>query len=460
MTRLTIPDARPSSGSGAPERAARRAPKFWPPPRDGWIAIAGVALIYAAHWFYGAQGSNLAMTMNLVAAALLAGALASPRLREDLLRLKGLAAPAVCFALVIAVALWTLTPWTPGGPHPVWAYVGVHPGASTIDKSSTIVEILKLLGLACVFALGLATGARDERARYAVRLTLVAGMVFGLWAFIGAVSGTIYQSQGRRLEAHFLSPNTAGTLFAGLLLLALAEALRPGGGERGRPPAPRPLFPALAAGVFGVCLLDTASRGAMIALLAGALVYAAARLATGQLKMSRALLGGGLAAGGLIVLIAVAGDRLIDRLFASHEAAIQRTHIWAAHWRAFLDSPLFGYGLGTLETVNKTLLTASNWSDLWSIRSVHNVYLQWLEQAGLVGAAPMFLSLGLILLATTRGLMRRSRMTGLLAGLLGLDAVFLVHGLSDVALEAPSMAAFWAWALGLQFSLAQGSSRR
>jgi hypothetical protein len=47
-----------------------------------------------------------------------------------------------------------------------------------------------------------------------------------------------------------------------------------------------------------------------------------------------------------------------------------------------------------------------------------------------------------------------------LAGLLAVDAVVLIHGATDFGLEVPSVAAFWAWLLGLQFSLAQGSSRR
>jgi hypothetical protein len=203
---VTIPEATRSGSSRRAEPAARRSLPLWPPPRDGWIAIAGVALLYAAHWFYGALVSDVALVMNIAAAALVGAALLSPRLRAEILRLKGLTLPAVLFGLVILVALWTLTPWTPGGPHPVWAYVGVTPGASTLDKSATLIEIIKLLGLACLFVVGLAAGARDDRARYAVQLTIVAGVVFGFWAFLLSVSGDAYATGGRRLEAHFLNP--------------------------------------------------------------------------------------------------------------------------------------------------------------------------------------------------------------------------------------------------------------
>jgi hypothetical protein len=199
------------SGSRRREQAAgpaqrRSSVPLWPPPRDAWIAVAGVVLIYAAHVFYGALVSDASLVMDIAAALLVGGALAFPRLRQDLSRLKGLVLPAALFAAVILVALWTLTPFTPGGPHPVWAYVGAPAGASTIDKSATLIEIVKLLGLACLFVAGLAAGARDDRARYAVQLTIILGVAFGLWAFFGASSGMLYSTGGRRLEGDFLNP--------------------------------------------------------------------------------------------------------------------------------------------------------------------------------------------------------------------------------------------------------------
>jgi len=160
------------------------------------------------------------------------------------------------------------------------------------------------------------------------------------------------------------------------------------------------------------------------------------------------------------VMVWFAGDRLIDRFFVTGDAAIARSAIWKEHWAAFLDAPLFGYGLGTAETVNKTLITQANFPALWNIKAILQLYLQWLEEAGIVGATPMFLCVGLLIVLTLRGARRRSRMVRLLAALIAVDAVFLLHGATDFALQVPSMAALWAWLLGLQFALAQGSSRR
>lgn len=456
---MTIPEVeQPSRARGRTGEAP--ALPSWPPPRDSWIAFAGVALIYAAHLLYGALVNDTAMMVNIAAALLLACGLASPRLREDLLRLKGIELPAGLFGLVVFIALWTVTPWTPGGPHPVWAYVGVGPPASTIDKSATTMEVIKLLGLGCVFLVGAATGARDERARYAVQLTIAAGVLFGIWALINAASSADHDVDNGRLAAHFLNANTAGTVFAALLPLAVAELVRRLQAAPPRQKLRAGLLPFAAVVVFTACLLDTASRGAFAAFGAALLVYLGLQLFSGRLKMTRAALGSAGAAIVLLSLTAIAGNSLIDRYVSSSSDSVARLETWRAHWQAFLLSPLFGYGLGAAETVNKTLLSPDNYRNLWLIRAPLNVYLQWLEEAGVAGAVPMFACIGALILKTARGHAQRSRMTGLIAGLLAADVVFLVHGAMDFGLEVTSVAAFWAWLLGLQFSLSQGSSRR
>jgi O-antigen ligase len=446
------PTKRPARAST--DRAA------WSPPREAWLPVCGVALLFAGHWFYGGLVNDVAMLLGLAAAVLVGVALLRPEVRDDLLRLRGLEAPAILFGLTILVALWTLTPWTPGGPHPVWAYVGVRPGASTIDKSSTIMEIIKLLGLGCFFLVGAATGARDDRARFALQLTLGLGVAFGFWAFIGSVTGTVYQTQEHRLEGHFLNPNTAGTFFAVLLMLAIPELGGPLKRRRSEKELTAIITSAAVVLTFAICLLDTVSRGAMLAFTGGVLVYMAVQLATGGMKPTRLVLTALVGLTVLLLLILVAGDALIARFFAAQQDADVRTAIWKAHWGAFLESPLFGYGLGTAETVNKTLVTVQNYEVLRPIRSILNVYLEWLENAGIIGAAPMFLCIGALIFATFRKTLRRSRMVRALAGLLAVDAIFLIHGATDFGLEVTSIAALWSWLLGLQFSLAQGSSRR
>ena len=72
-------------------------------------------------------------------------------LRKGLAALDGLDLAALLFALVLAMALLSLSPFSPGGSHPIWAWAGVTPGSGTINRSATLLEIVKLLGLACAF---------------------------------------------------------------------------------------------------------------------------------------------------------------------------------------------------------------------------------------------------------------------------------------------------------------------
>lgn len=426
-------------------------------PEGLLFALACVAMLFIAHLAYGALRSEAALTLTLMAALLVIAAVWSPATRPSLLRgMKGLWPPLTMFALVIAAALLSLTPFAPGGPHPVWTYVG-RAGAATVDISSTLVQIIQLLGLGCLFLVGAVCGGSDGRARTTLALIVGAGVLFTLFALIGFASGTLFQTQKTRLEALFLNPNTAATLIGCLCVLATAMAFRASGGGSLREQWVKAAVPAAAALFFGICLLLTASRGGLVATSAAMAVLCLWRGLSGGRRLSWTLV----ATGGLLIVVGVLlyvfGDLVLVRFFRLAEGPDGRLLVYQTHWPAFLASPWTGYGLGSFDTVNRTLITRETFADLWNIRAALNVYLQWLEEAGIIGAVPMFLCIGLVMAMTLAGTIRRQRMTVWLQALLAVDLVFLIHGMSDFALQTPSMAAFWSFLLGLQFSLSKPS---
>lgn len=426
-----------------------------------WLALAAPGLIFAGHAFYGAMLPKTALTLALLAALMLAGAALAPGLRRDLDRLRPPLLPAAAFALVLLMALWSLTPFAPGGPHPVWDYADAGTAATSVDKSQTLLEFTKLLGLAAVFGLGLALGGSDGRARAGANMVVALGAALAAWSFLEWAGGDLDRGIGRqRLEGPFEAANTAATLFGVLLVLTLGLAAS---AVRGAPPGRRltAMAPFLAAALlFLFSLIATASRAGLASTAAGLAVFVGLQLFGRRQAWPRAAL---LALAGLALLagaIFVGGDVLVDRFLEDDLAEDGRAMLFQAHWDAFKAAPWLGYGLGSFDLVNRLILNAGNIEDIWATRAAHNVYVTWLEQAGVLGAAPMFACVGAIMWASLRGTLRRNRLTSPLYGLLAANVVFLVHGAFDFALETYSMAALWSLLLGLQFAASQGRSRR
>jgi O-antigen ligase len=414
------------------------------------------AILCLAHLMFGANQSAAALWLTAILGLALAVVLVSP-LRAGFHDLTPALPLALLFALVIGVAFWSLTPWTPGGPHPLWAWAGVDRGAATVDRSATLIEIAKLFGLASVFVIGALQGARRDRAQATVEAIVWVGGVYAAVSLLTFLAG-MQVAQGGRLSGGFLSANSGATVFGMLLVLGLVVFLRAWSRTAGQGVVSRltrTAAPLACLSLFAVCLLLTASRMGLVAssvALAVVLLWDMASSGRGRapVMVSAALLVG------LGAVLTFGGNDLVWLRVAEIDGAWDvRDQTISAHWAAFIDSPLFGYGLGSFDAVNSQIMTGETYRSLWSIRATHNVYVQWLQEAGLVGAAPMFALIGLVLIVSIlRAAGGRGRTLQL--GLVCASVVVLVHGLTDYALQVPSIAAFWAFLLGLQLTYGQG----
>lgn len=423
------------------------------------LALALVPALFAlAHLTFGANQLPAALWWTAILGLALTIALATS-LRRDLHDVSGLAVPAGLFALVLAAALWSLTPWGPGGPHPIWAWAGVAPRALTLDLSATLIEIVKLVGLAAAFGLGVLQGVRRDRARATLEVVVWIGGVYALVSLLTFLAG-VQIFQGGRLSGGFMSANSGGTVFGLLTVLGLALLLQAWRKQSALGLSRRLTAVAvpLACVILSiVCLLLTASRMGLVATLV------ATSLLLGW-ELAKASQGRGVISLVVAVMVIIAGvlvssgNDLVWMRVEGLDADVEiRGEIFQSHWTAFLASPLFGSGLGGFDATNLQIMTAETAYELWSIRAVHNVYLQWLGEAGLVGAVPMF---ALIAWVTAVALFRSGdgRSRTLQHGLVCANLVVLIHGLTDYALQVPSIAAFWAFLLGLQFAFGQGRS--
>lgn len=409
------------------------------------MPLAAVGLLFAFLYMYGALRADIGMLMTLAGAALLTAVLLIPGLRISLAQAP-LGRPTATFVALLAV-LWVSLLRPLPGPRPGWT-----PDRwATLDPSATQVEIVLLLGMACYFLVGVAASGTERRFKSVVDATVAVGALYAAWSVFMFLSGLEAPEREGRLDAHLLSPNSAATLFGVIVVLGLGVAMRSLRRSAGGLFAMWQVAPALAASaVSALALLLTDSRMGLTATVLAALILFL--LIRPDRRLQRrgvvALVILGMAA--LAVLATGVGSGL-QRMLTVGSSEGGRLAILAVHWPAFLAAPLQGYGLGTFDTVNQQLLTAETYNRLWNVRAAHNVYLQWLEEAGVLGALAMAAVIGAILITIGAGRRASRRSRTLLAALIGADVLILTHGLSDFALQTPAVAALWALLLGLQF---------
>lgn len=432
--------------------------------RSSWVEFARVgvapALIFVSHFFYGAALPVPALVLLASLLAVLAGLLASSDARRRLDEMSPAWTLAVLFGAVLLAALASLTPWVAGGAHPIWVWSGGAP-ASTLDRSATVIEILKLVGLAAPFLIGSVLGLRSDHGRTLYGAILGLGGIYALISLVVFLGEAAMGTSGARLSGGFESANIAGALFGVLSMMAFAWMFRSWRRTEGASLTDRTgsIAPVLAVAIlFILCLLLTASRGALAATgLALALFLGWAAMDNRKARVTMIVAGAVVVSAAAIVYLR--GNTLFADRFLDVGTDTTRADLLAPHWRAFLKAPLFGYGLGSWSEVNNQIMTSRNFDALATTVILHNAYVQWLEEAGIVGSAPMALLLLVILGSTAWRAWRRSRNRALIIGLLLSSLIVLLHATVDVSLNTPSFCAFWSLLLGLGFGLSQASSR-
>ncbi|KSB87514.1 hypothetical protein AS593_17755 [Caulobacter vibrioides] len=413
-------------------------------------ACAGLtALVFGAVLAFGASDTAVAAVFaGLYALSLVILLSACGWARRDLARLGGWTVPAVLAGLLLAAVLAPLTPWTPDGPHPVWRFLPDGLAASTLDRSAVLLNVLNLLGLFCLYVAARVVAASQTRGR-----RLLAFMLWGLGIYAaGALVHHVGLRGEGRLSATLLGPNSAATVFAAGVVMAaagLAQRLRRTGSAVLKKGDPRAVALAGLAALLVVCLLMTASRGGLIAGLVGAGMFTLWQVFAGR-RMTRT---GAVVLGGAAVLLAAVlglngAGLVIERFDLAQQDLDIRRQIIAPHWRAFLSAPWFGYGLGSFPSVNQMLMTEATLRELHNVRAVHNLYVQWLEEAGIVGAALMAALFGERMAPVVRAAFGPGGVGIWARGAVCAAAVFLIHGLSDFALQVPAIQALAVLGLG------------
>lgn len=223
----------------------------------------------------------------------------------------------------------------------------------------------------------------------------------------------------------------------------------------------RKIFIALAAGIMGMAVVFTGSRGGMIGYLCVVAFSAAAsyvrrsssyRDDPDAIDRTRRNLIVIVAAGGLVVLV------LASVLFLGGEGSLMRSvgfgttaaadptsgraHFWSVAWQIFLEHPIIGSGLNSFGVAFTRFDT---WNGFYRVEQAHNDYLQMLSDGGILGLACvaifvfLLLKKGIAAIGDHRDGLRRSIITGALAGCLGM----LIHSFFDFPLRTPANGFFF-----------------
>src|SRR6516162_673658 len=262
--------------------------------------------------------------------------------------------------------------------------------------------------------------------------------VFAILQYLTS-NGKLYWVRTIRIETLPFGPYVNRNHFAGFAELIIPVALVPlvlGKVRRER------LF---LVGLFTlapiVALLLSASRGGIVS-------FAVQMVILFLLLLVRRIRSRHVLAGGLVVLCAVMavswiGVKQVLQRFSGIDSmevtGSKRAAMREDAWQLFLDHPLLGTGLGTLEIVFPPYETLY---DGKVVDHAHNDYVEALAETGVVGGICCAWFLGFVLLYSLKGLAELGSTFGSVLNLSGLIACsgMLVHSLVDFNLHIPANA--------------------
>jgi hypothetical protein len=131
---------------------------------------------------------------------------------------------------------------------------------------------------------------------------------------------------------------------------------------------------------------------------------------------------------------------------------------FTAYSEAWLERPITGYGLGSIDAVGDNATTLWNAKAMLAPGGAQNVFLHWLVETGAIGCAAILVVLAAMHVRIFLALGRRSIPRTFLRLSIAAGSLLLLHGVSDSSLDIPSIA--WLYALLLGAACGIATTRR
>jgi O-antigen ligase len=333
--------------------------------------------------------------------------------------LTSLLQPSICYGRV---------PWALGA-YTLYVYIQLvalvvqgtsYPGGLFLDE---VTRATLLLLLWIVFFWACTNLFRDERIYRSALWAFVAGCLVRAALPLAGIGRTahVQGTGGERVTAFGQNANQSGqTLALGLLALIGLAYIQ----SRGRSPARWLGWGSV--GLIAVGQVQTGSRGSLLALCAGLLVY----LSAGRSLRSRIRNAAVVAIGVGLFYVLVSRSEVMQGRIARAEAGSfsQREKIFPIVFAMVRERPVLGWGPIT----NKYEIASRLGDPTHMRRDPHNIVLEMLSSCGLLGAAAFFAGLWLCLRQAWRA---RAGPRGLVP--LAMLLAILVSNMSENRLSGP-----------------------
>jgi len=262
--------------------------------------------------------------------------------------------------------------------------------------------------------------------------------IFGILQHL-TFNGKLYWFRVMRFGGLPFGPYVNRNHFAGFAEMVIPVALVPL--VLGKVRRERLFLVALFALVPIAALLLSASRGGIVSFVVQMVILFLLLLV--QRVRSRHMIVGGVVVLGAVMAVSWIGvNQILERFAGMQSLEVstgKRTAMRQDTWRLFLDHPILGTGLGTLEMVFPPYDSVY---DGKIVNHSHNDYLEALAETGLVGGLCCAWFLGVLLLNALKGMAELGSSFGSALNLSGLVACcgILVHSLVDFNLHIPANA--------------------
>ena len=354
---------------------------------------------------------------------------------------------------MIVLGLIQLLPFRqPGNPvNPSFPLVK----SLSFDPYSTRIVIVQLVTLLIFFAATLVFTDTPKRLRILVRTITIFGFLLAIFGMTQSFTSPTKVYWVRELsQSTAFGPFINRHHFAGYMELALAVPL--GLIFSGSVEKDKWFIYLFAAGLMGIALVMTNSRGGVISLVAE-IIFLVATMGLQRRRKKRRdtskkkprLIGAAIKAGlalGLILalfggVVLLGGEDALSRFVGSvntDDPTTGRAHFWSVTTEIIKTHPIIGTGLGAFSVVYTGYDSRNG---RYRLEQAHNDYLQVLSDGGIIGGL-----LGLVFVVSLFRMgfarressddFRRGVATGALAGCFAV----LVHSFFDFTLHTPSNA--------------------